>query len=48
MAVFTALAKDAWLVGAGLTLLSQGLARKARRKARATGKRIREAAPFTK
>lgn len=44
----TALAKDSWLVGAGLTLLTQGLAWKAKKKAQATGKKIREAAPFTK
>ena len=44
----TALAKDSWLVGAGLTLLTQGLAWKAKKKAQATGKKLREAAPFTK
>lgn len=43
----TAMAKDAWLVGAGLTLLTQGLAGKAKKKAQATGKKIREATPFT-
>ena len=43
----TALAKDAWLVGAGLTLLTQGVAWATKKKAQATGKKIREAAPFT-
>lgn len=41
----TALAKDAWLVGAGLTLLTQGIAWGARKKAKATGQKIRKSLP---
>lgn len=42
----TSLAKDVWLVGAGLTLLTQGLASGARKKAKALGQGVRDAAPF--
>ncbi|HYO18964.1 MAG TPA: hypothetical protein VES02_09915 [Dermatophilaceae bacterium] len=42
----TAVAKDVWLVGAGLTLLSQGLAWGAKSAGKAVGKGIRDAAPF--
>ncbi|GAA1931985.1 hypothetical protein [Nocardioides hwasunensis] len=43
----TAVAKDVWLVGAGLTLLTQGIAASAKSRARATKESIRQAAPFT-
>lgn len=43
----TALAKDAWLVGAGLTLLSQGLLGAASSRAKAVGSTVRRAVPFT-
>lgn len=43
----TALAKDMWLVGAGLTLLSQGIAGTARSNAKGASKSIRNALPFT-
>ncbi|WP_256840790.1 DoxX family membrane protein [Ornithinimicrobium cryptoxanthini] len=43
----TGLAKDVWLVGAGLTLLTQGIGWAAKKKAQATGKKIREVTPFT-
>ena len=43
----TALAKDIWLVGAGLTLLSQGIAGAAKSNAKALSKSLRKAAPFT-
>ena len=43
----TAVAKDIWLVGAGLTLLSQGIAGTAKSEARAAKKSLRKAAPFT-
>ena len=43
----TALAKDIWLVGAGLTLLSQGVAWAAKSNAKAVSKGVRKAAPFT-
>ncbi len=41
------LAKDMWLVGAGLTLLSQGIAGAAKSNAKAMGKGLRKAAPVT-
>lgn len=43
----TALAKDIWLVGAGLTLLSQGITGAAKSNAKALSKSLRKAAPFT-
>ena len=43
----TAVAKDIWLVGAGLTLLSQGIAGTAKSEAKAAKKSLRKAAPFT-
>ena len=43
----TAVAKDVWLVGAGLTLLTQGIAGAAKSGARATKKSLRKATPFT-
>lgn len=42
-----AVAKDMWLVGAGLTLLSQGLAGTVKSNAKAVGKGIRKASPLT-
>lgn len=39
----TALAKDIWLVGAGLTLLSQGIAGAAKSNAKALSKSLRKA-----
>lgn len=42
-----AVAKDVWLVGAGLTLMSQGALSKARSGAKALGQRARNAVPFT-
>jgi hypothetical protein len=44
----TAVAKDIWLVGAGLTLLSQGLAGAAKSEAKAVKKSIRKASPLRK
>ena len=43
----TAVAKDVWLVGAGLTLLSQGIAGAAKSGVKASKQSIRDAAPFT-
>lgn len=43
----TAMAKDVWLVGAGLTLLSQGVVARAKSGAKAATKRVRSATPFT-
>jgi hypothetical protein len=40
-------AKDVWLVGAGLTLLSQGLLGRAAKEARAARKRLKKASPFS-
>lgn len=42
-----AVAKDVWLVGAGLTLLSQGLLGAARSGAKSSAKAVRKASPFT-
>lgn len=42
-----AVAKDVWLVGAGLTLLSQGIAGAAKSRVKASKKSLRKAAPFT-
>jgi uncharacterized membrane protein YphA (DoxX/SURF4 family) len=39
------IAKDIWLVGAGLTLLTDGIAERARKKARKAGKRVLETVP---
>lgn len=39
-------AKDVWLVGAGLTLLSQGIISGAKSGAKAVGKSVRNATPF--
>ena len=43
----TAVAKDVWLVGAGLTLLSQGIAGAAKSGVKTSKKAMRKAAPFT-
>ena len=43
----TALAKDTWLLGAGLTLLSQGLVSGAKSGAKKVGRRMREVSPFS-
>jgi hypothetical protein len=40
-------AKDVWLVGAGLTLLTQGIAGAAKAGAKTSKKALRKAAPFT-
>lgn len=42
----TAVAKDVWLVGAGLTLLTQGLASAARSGARSSKRALRKASPL--
>jgi hypothetical protein len=42
-----AVAKDVWLVGAGLTLLTQGIAGAAKSGAKTSKKALRKAAPFT-
>lgn len=42
----TAVAKDVWLVGAGLTLLTQGMVRGAKSGAKAVGRGVRKATPF--
>lgn len=44
----TAVAKDVWLVGAGLTLLSQGIAGAAKSGLKTSKKAVRDAAPFTR
>jgi hypothetical protein len=44
----TAMAKDVWLVGAGLTLLTQGLTSAAKSEAKAVRKSIRKASPLRK
>lgn len=41
------LAKDTWLLGAGLTLLSQGVVSGAKSGAKKVGRRVREVSPFT-
>jgi hypothetical protein len=43
-----AVAKDVWLVGAGLTLLSQGLLGAAQSRVKSSTKAIRKAAPFSR
>lgn len=43
----TAVAKDVWLVGAGLTLLTQGIAASAKSGVRASKRSLRKATPFT-
>lgn len=43
----TAVAKDVWLVGAGLTLLTQGIAGAAKSGAKASKRSLSKAAPFT-
>lgn len=43
----TAVAKDLWLVGAGMTLLSQGVVGAARSGVKSSTKAIKKAAPFT-
>lgn len=43
----TAVAKDIWLVGAGLTLLSQGIAGAAKSGLKGSKKALVKAAPFT-
>lgn len=43
----TAVAKDVWLVGAGLTLLTQGIAGAAKSGAKASKRAVRKATPFT-
>lgn len=42
----TGLAKDVWLVGAGLTLLSQGVVRGAKSGAKSVSKGVRKVTPF--
>ncbi len=42
-----AVAKDVWLVGAGLTLLTQGIAGTAKAGAKASKRKLHEASPFT-
>ncbi|WP_101525830.1 hypothetical protein [Nocardioides houyundeii] len=42
-----ALAKDVWLVGAGLTLLTQGIAGATKSGVKSSKKAIRKATPFT-
>lgn len=44
----TAVAKDVWLVGAGLTLLSQGIAGAAASGLKSSKKALKDAAPFTR
>ena len=41
----TAVAKDVWLVGAGLTLLSQGIAASAKSSVKASKRALRKASP---
>ncbi|NYE38457.1 putative membrane protein YphA (DoxX/SURF4 family) [Nocardioides cavernae] len=43
----TAVAKDVWLVGAGLTLLSQGITSAAKSGAKASKRAIRKASPLS-
>lgn len=43
----TAVAKDVWLVGAGLTLLSQGIKEAAKAGLETSKKTVRNASPFT-
>ena len=43
----TAIAKDVWLVGAGLTLLTQGMASAAKSGAKASKRALRKASPLT-
>ena len=43
----TAVAKDVWLVGAGLTLLSQGIAGAAKSGLKTSKKKVQSASPFT-
>ena len=43
----TAIAKDVWLVGAGLTLLSQGIAGAAKSGIKSSKKAVKDASPFT-
>ena len=42
----TAVAKDVWLVGAGLTLLAQGIAGSAKSRAKQSKKALRKASPL--
>ena len=44
----TAIAKDVWLVGAGLTLLSQGIAGAAKSGLKSSKKAVKDATPFTR
>ena len=44
----TAVAKDVWLVGAGLTLLTQGIAGAAKSGLKSSKKAVKDAAPFTR
>lgn len=43
----TAVAKDVWLVGAGLTLLSQGIAAAAKSGAKSSRRALRKASPLS-
>ena len=43
----TAVAKDVWLVGAGLTLLTQGIAGAAKSGLKTSKKKVQSASPFT-
>ena len=43
----TAVAKDVWLVGAGLTLLSQGIASAAKSKVKSSRRALRKASPLS-
>lgn len=43
----TAVAKDVWLVGAGLTLLSQGIASAAKSSAKASRRALKKASPLS-
>lgn len=43
----TAVAKDVWLVGAGLTLLTQGIVGAAKSEAKALTKSVRKASPLS-
>jgi hypothetical protein len=43
----TAVAKDVWLVGAGLTLLSQGIASAAKSGVKSSKRALRKASPLT-
>ncbi len=43
----TAIAKDVWLVGAGLTLMTQGIASAAKSGAKASKRALKKASPLT-